>query len=68
MSHNSPGQVLKQRIKTLERRIDFLESKEYQNSWDKAEIAALDLVLDVVEEHRETAIKVIQEERLKGVG
>lgn len=63
---SSPGQVLKHRIKTLERRIDFLESKEYKNDWDKAEIAALDLVLDVVEEHPDTAKKIIQE--LKGIG
>jgi hypothetical protein len=68
MSKTSPGIALKRKIETLERRFDFLEAKEYQNSWDKAEIAALDLVLDVVEEHRETAIRIIQEDRLKGVG
>lgn len=72
MSHNSPGQVLKQRTKTLERRLEFLEGKDYQNSWDKAEIAALDLLLDVLDQHRETAIQIIQEDReeakLKGVG
>lgn len=67
---NSPGQVLKNRTRTLERRLKFLEDKEYKNSWDQAEIAALDLVLDVLDEHRETAIKFIQEDRqeLKGVG
>jgi hypothetical protein len=72
MSKDSPGQVLKRRTQTLERRLEFLENKEYQNSWDKAEIAALDLLLDVLDEHRETAIRIIQEDRqekhLQGVG
>lgn len=69
----SPGQVVKQRIKTLERRIQYLEDKEFQNSWDKAEVAALDMVLDVIEENPELAVKVVQAERqeakkLQGVG
>ena len=72
MSQDSPGRVLKRRTRVLERRLEFLESKDYQNSWDKAEIAALDLLLDVLDEHPETAIRIIQEdreeERLKGVG
>lgn len=59
----SPGQVVKQRVKTLERRIQYLEEKEHQNSWDKAEIAALDMVLDVIEEHPELAVTVVQAER-----
>lgn len=64
MGHVSTGQLLNRRLNTLERRLTYLEDKaDQQNSWDKAEIAALHLVLDVVEQHEDTAIKI-----LKGVG
>jgi hypothetical protein len=54
---------LKRKLDTLERRLDYLESKPNQNSWDKAEIAALDLALEVIDRHEDTALAV-----LKGVG
>lgn len=67
MSANSPGQALKRKIATLDRRLDYLEAKPDQNSWDKAEMSALEVALEVLERHRDTAIEVIQEFR-KGLG
>lgn len=67
MTASSPGQSLKRKIKTLDRRIDYLESKRDQNSWDKAEMAALELAVEVIERHHDTAIAVIQEFR-QGIG
>lgn len=59
----SIGQKLNRRLNTLERRLAYLEDKPSQNSWDLAEISALQLVLDVVERHEDTALAI-----LKGVG
>lgn len=58
--HSSAPTRLKRKLDTLERRLDYLESKPNQNSWDKAEIAALDLVLEVVEQHEETALNILR--------
>jgi hypothetical protein len=63
VAQQSYGQKLNKRLNTLERRLSYLEDKSFQNSWDKAEISALHLVLDVVERHEDTALAI-----LKGVG
>lgn len=57
----SPNKVLDRRMSTLERRLDFLDGKDYQNSWDKAEIAALDLALEMMDRYQDEALKVIKE-------
>ena len=63
MASTSYPQRVKRKIDTLERRLDYLEAKPDKNSWDKAEIAALDMALEVVDRHRDTAVEV-----LKGLG
>jgi hypothetical protein len=67
MGKTSAAHRLKRKLDTLDRRLDYLESKPHQNSWDRAEMAALELALDVIDRHQDTALELLREERRESV-